>query len=419
MGERTVGRGGLTGDGGENHPSIRKQRGPKKMSSISENADRLTCLPEEITSHILSLIPIRLAVQTCILSKRWRYTWTLLKKLDFNDYPLVFDRDSLTKFVDTVLEGKTSHIELFRIHFSNIWVRNSSVSKWINEAIRLNVREVDIQVKLLELPLSLFTCKTLTKLRLIVSCYDSDVLNFPSQVLLPCLKTLEISVMTKPSMNAFKLINGCPILESLSLEVTWHNDKEEYNFNIPTLKRLELRTLKCVSVINRVVLNVPNLEYLFVGNILCSLSCSTSRVDVLLNSPMPKFPNLKHLELKGSCCEWLSMFNVLENSSELEHLSIDEPEESLWVEPQLVPTCMLSKLKTMKFRKCKGQKWDLQFLEYMLGNSEVLKTLTIITSESLRPKKEMLLCAELLKFPRASRSCEIHFAGNWSHSTFN
>ncbi|KAI3507120.1 hypothetical protein L1887_21910 [Cichorium endivia] len=258
--------------------------------------------------------------------------------------------------------------------------------------------------------------------------------------------------MTKPSMNAFKLINGCPILESLSLEVTWRNDEEEYNFNIPTLKRLELRTLKSVSVINRVVLNVPNLEYLFVGNILCSLfvmedlsslveagfsfyeirfihlmtellkgisgakslSCSTSRVDVLLNSPMPKFPNLKHLELKGSCCEWLSMFNVLENSSELEHLSIDEAEESLWIEPHLVPTCLLSKLRTMKFKKCKGKKWDLEFLEYMLGNSEVLKTLTIITCESLRPKKEMLLCAQLLKFPRASRSCEIHFAGNWS-----
>ncbi|CAI9302008.1 unnamed protein product [Lactuca saligna] len=427
------------------------------MSSISENVDRLTCLPEEIISHILSLIPIRLAVQTSILSKRWRYTWMLLKKLAFNDYPYILDRDPLSKFVDNVFElYKTSHIEVFRLHFSDNWVRKSNVSKWINEALRLNVREIDIQVKLLELPLRLFTCKTLTKLRLIVNCNDPDVFEVPSPVILPCLKTLEISVNGKPCTNAFILINGSPILESLFLEVAWRNDEEEYNFNIPTLKRLELRTRKCLSVINKVVLNVPNLEYFLVGGVLCSLfvmkdlsnlveatfsfyeirfshlmsellkgiseakslSWSTSNIDlpIPLNSPLPKFLNLKRLELKGSCSRWLSMFHVLENSCELEHLCIDEPEEFCWIEPQQIPTCMLSNLKTFKFKRCNGRKWDLQFLEYMLGNSEVLKTLTIITSETLSPKKEMWLCAQLLKFPRASRSCEIHFVGNSAYN---
>ncbi|KAL4557468.1 hypothetical protein LXL04_035646 [Taraxacum kok-saghyz] len=433
-------------------------RSLKKMSSISENVDRLTCLPDEIISHILFLMPIRLAVQTSILSKRWRYTWMLLKKLNFDEYPRhVFDRDSISKFVDMVLElSKTTHIELFRLKFTYIWARKSSVSKWINEAIRLNVRELNIQVVLLELPLSLFTCKTLTKLKLVESCYETGVLEVPSLVIFPCLKTLDIRVRSKPSLNAFKLISGCSVLERLLLEVTWRNDEEEYSFSIPTLKRLEVRTLKCTSVINKVVLNVPNLEHFIVGGILCSLfvmedlsnlvaatfsfneirfshlmnelldgvsgakslSCSTtSTLEVPLIPHVPEFRNLKYLRLEGSCCGLLSISQLLESTSELEHLYVER--ESSWIEPEMIPTCMHLTLRTIIIKKCKGQKWDLQFLEYILGNSEVLKTLTIITSENLRSIEEIRLCVRLLGFPRASRSCEIHFVGNSSHFTSN
>lgn len=79
---------------------------------------------------------------------------------------------------------------------------------------------------------------------------------FPSVVILPRLKILDISVDG----------NGCPMLESLSLVINVYNDKEEVycNFNIPTLKRLKLTTSGYRSIY-KVVLNVPNLEYLGVS----------------------------------------------------------------------------------------------------------------------------------------------------------
>lgn len=440
------------------------------MDSTSDNIDRLSCLHEEVLSHILSLMPTKFAVRTSILSKRWRYHWTLVNNLDFDDIHPVHGLYCFTNFVNRVLAlCKTSHVNLFRLHCSEIWVRKVSLSKWINEAVRLNVRELDIQVILLHLPLplSMFNCKTLTKLRIVWGTHDWDVWEFPSSVKLPCLKVLEISVFSKPSINAFRLISGCPILESLSLDVDYPNEEEDYKFNIPTLKRLKLRTRKSI-ILNKVVLNVPNLEYLFVGGVVSSLfvmedlsslveatatvsvfderfnhlkldllkgisgaksiSWSASTVDVPLNSSVPKFPNLKHLELKSSFSSgWLSLFQFLESASELEHLCIEEPEESpfmikqkreesCWIEPQSVPTCLLSNLRTMKITRCKGRKCDIKFLKYMLGNAEVLKTLTI-TCENVPLKEEM--CAELLKFPRASRYCEIHFIGNGSYSAGN
>ncbi|CAI9278922.1 unnamed protein product [Lactuca saligna] len=122
-------------------------------------------------------------------------------------------------------------------------------------------------------------------------------------------------------VNAFRLINGCPMLESLSLDV--------------------------------------------------------------LKSPLPKFPNLKHLELKGSFgSPWLLVFQHLDSSSQLQHLSFQEPEGSCWIEPQSVPPWMLTKLRSLKITRCKGRNCDLRFIEYMLGNAEVLKNLTI-TCESL------------------------------------
>ncbi|CAI9261632.1 unnamed protein product [Lactuca saligna] len=247
------------------------------MSWRSKNEDRLSSLPEEILSHILSLMPTSFAVRTSILSKRWKHCWRMITNLDLNDYYLVYNLKCFSKYVDRVLEHcKASQLKSFKLGLFRTSVQKSDVAKWINEAIRLNVCELDIH--------------------------------------------------------------------------------------------------------------------------------------------LPKFPNLKHLELKGSFkSPWILVTQILESSPELEHLCFEELEDNSWIEPESVPTCMVSNLRTMKITKCKGRKCDIQFLEYILGNSEVLKTITIICG-SMRMKDEMEMYARLLKFPRASRFCGIHFVGKWLSS---
>lgn len=319
----------------------------------------------------------------------------LVKSLDFDELYAIHDLDCLCKFIDRALElRKASQVKLFRLRLSYKTYKlpfgnkrkalpESSMLKWISEAIGLHVCELDIRYRKQELPLSLFTCKTLTKLNLSVGYVG---LKFPSFVNLPCLKFLVIDIFRKPPPNTFEFIHGCPILESLTLYVVWHNDDEEYNFNIPTLKILNLHNMKRSSVINKVVLNVPKLEHLFVGGTVCSLfvmedlppfievkvsfswfvdhpwlellkgisgarslslvmphkvicclyfliyvysmdptiTLFIMKVPFLL--PPLMFPNLKQLKLEEFICPkgLLLIFQLLETFSELEHICIEE-----------------------------------------------------------------------------------------------
>ncbi|KAF5757160.1 putative leucine-rich repeat domain superfamily [Helianthus annuus] len=196
-----------------------------------------------------------------------------VNNLDFDDIHSFHSEIVLSKFVDRVMENcKSSQIHSFRLHFPTKWVKRTSVSYWIDKAVRLNVCDIDIRVLIFELPLSLFTCKTLTKLRIGRGNPTSLVWECPSLVNLPCLKTLDIAVRENPFLrknpfvNAFELIRGCLVLESLSLGVGIHEEEKGYIFNIPTLKRPKLTLQRvCALVTKKVVLNVPNLEYLFVG----------------------------------------------------------------------------------------------------------------------------------------------------------
>ncbi|PWA97383.1 FBD-like protein [Artemisia annua] len=249
------------------------------MSPRCKKVDRLSSLPEKVHSVILSLMPTKFAVRTSILSKRWRYTWTLIHNLDFDDI-----RSNSYSHVDRVLMlCKTTCVKILRLHFSKtkIHVPDSTVSRWISEAVRLNVSELDISN--VGLPLSLFTCNTLSKLSLkLIEHYNKFSLECPPSIYLPNLKTLDIIAKSErfdyanpiSCDNIFKLIHGCPLLEDLSLKIHLPYNTEDLYFKAPTLKRLRLALSYGSSRdIHKVVLNVPNLEYLHIeeGFAKCSL----------------------------------------------------------------------------------------------------------------------------------------------------
>ncbi|XP_076904250.1 FBD-associated F-box protein At4g10400-like [Bidens hawaiensis] len=389
-------------------------------------------------------MPTKFAVQACVLSKRWRYTWMSVTNLEFDDIPpLGFS--NLETFVDRVLGYcKSSQIESLRLNISKTRIQESSISNWIDKAITLSIRELDIQYKLFELPSSLFTCTTLTKLKICV-----PVVN------LPCLKTLDVAVFTSPFSSAFKLIAGSPMLEDLSLQVVMHCDEKDFVFDIPTLKRLKLRLFRSENT-NKLVLGVPKLEHLLFDGTLYSLfvmedvlslveasfsfedksfnnhmvelskgisgvklfslkkvrdtqSQDSSLLKLISASPLPVFPFMGCLELKGFW-HFELIFNFFQSSPELKEIYIEKLQGYRSIAPKLVPVCMQAKLTTIEFFNFKWRKSDIPFLKFLLGNAKVLKTVTIYLEKS--SIEETRLDQELHNLPRASSCCEIHFHRN-------
>ncbi|XP_071721232.1 F-box/FBD/LRR-repeat protein At1g13570-like [Rutidosis leptorrhynchoides] len=57
-------------------------------------SDIISDLPQNIIETILCLVPIRDAVRTSVLSKKWRYNWTQIPKLEFDDYDMLDEEEN-------------------------------------------------------------------------------------------------------------------------------------------------------------------------------------------------------------------------------------------------------------------------------------------------------------------------------------
>lgn len=74
-----------------------------EVAKQQQEEDRISTLPDELLSQILCKLDSLVAVQTCILSQRWRYIWTTLPCFSFNPNHRVCDL-FYKKFVTNFLE---------------------------------------------------------------------------------------------------------------------------------------------------------------------------------------------------------------------------------------------------------------------------------------------------------------------------
>jgi hypothetical protein len=73
--------------------------------------------------------------------------------------------------------------------------------------------------------------------------------------------------------------------------------------------------------------------------------------------------------------------------------------------PTIVPECLSTHLKTCSLSGYNGTKCDIQFVEYILQNSKVLKTMSIDSYLHMNVKLEML--RKFASSTRASTTCKL------------
>ncbi|XP_058745674.1 F-box/LRR-repeat protein At4g14096-like [Vicia villosa] len=159
-----------------------------------ENLDRLSDLPDCILLHILSFLPSKHAVQTSILSPRWNSLWKRIPTLKLNS--LIFKHlKDFTKFVTHILSLRDDSTAIHTLSFHRHGlIEPHLLKRVINYGISHNVQQLYIYVKceIQHFPPSLFSCRTLTSLRLAVvhpKIYAMRTL-FPNSLNMPSLTEL-------------------------------------------------------------------------------------------------------------------------------------------------------------------------------------------------------------------------------------
>ncbi|XP_078150219.1 F-box protein At3g59000-like [Carex rostrata] len=120
--------------------------------------DRISSLPDEILTHILSFLSTKEAVHTCVLSKRWRMMWATVPVLDFNlceffmddqnDAPGDYGRKSVVRFerfVDGVLDNrKSTNLDIVRYSCRSQRCEALVYMGWLDRVVLLMPRMIHI-----------------------------------------------------------------------------------------------------------------------------------------------------------------------------------------------------------------------------------------------------------------------------------
>ncbi|KAL5732497.1 hypothetical protein ACOSQ2_032189 [Xanthoceras sorbifolium] len=209
----------------------------EKKAQISNQMeiDRLSNLPEHIIHHILSFLDTKSAVQTCVLSKIWRYHWTHIHNLD-----LECRSNKITNFkrfvLDVLHHRKPLNLNRLRFHLRS--AKSQALMRIISSyALSKSLKELD--TNLTTFPPCFYQCQTLRTLKL-GSC-SSDLPDLSSLTL---LTTLELTDVWLPDCDFF---SRCLILENLSIIECQVMSLTTLNISAPWLVKLiisKFRSLK-------------------------------------------------------------------------------------------------------------------------------------------------------------------------------
>ncbi|KAJ9539837.1 hypothetical protein OSB04_026343 [Centaurea solstitialis] len=289
--------------------------------------DLLSRLPDEILVSILSKLPLKDAVVTSKLSRRWRYLWCQTDRLLFEDK----ERWSATQrafseeeshnymsWVDHIIhQHKSPTIKKFQICFGLGENANGAIDKWVKYAISKNVRCIE---------LFLLSSRSRT----------SGNYSFPNNPVMEIkfLKTLVLNHVDVDDEGLKKILSNCPVLEDLSITGSYKLVKPEIHGNDLALKYLDMAScygLESIEIRDsnieffccldlRVTLRLDNLQKLEticickdqsweeLNDLFCQISClpclqALELVVFLVKEaielhPFPKLQKLKQLLFK-------------------------------------------------------------------------------------------------------------------------
>ncbi|KAJ0431819.1 putative F-box domain, leucine-rich repeat domain superfamily, F-box-like domain superfamily [Helianthus annuus] len=233
---------------------------------MNVEGDRLSSLPDDLIHKILAFLHIKDAIETSVLSSRWRFIWTSMPYLNLSSEDF-YTLPKFSKFVTHVLSRRNNLTEVyslkltFRGKASQVFVKRILNYAFSRNVQQLNVVWLDVNSNM-TFPLSLFSSKSLNSLtmqivercRLMKTCLMSTWE-------LPTLTTLDLHSVTLCVDEADKCIgifSKCANLKNLTLK-DFGTESDGLSIFHPRLANLTLENTIFVKVVNVVAPQLENL----------------------------------------------------------------------------------------------------------------------------------------------------------------
>ncbi|EOA24481.1 hypothetical protein CARUB_v10017738mg [Capsella rubella] len=229
----------------------------------------LSDLPDDLIRRIVSFLAAKDAASLLVLSKRFRNVYTIIPDLVFDDRAKF--QGTFTGLVSEALARleTTTCIRRFSLK-SERGLDSDRINHWLRDVLNnRGVRDLEMGIygdNGYILPLEIFTCKTLNKLKL---GREIVISLLPQNALLPSLKTLIFESVWFCNLDdcAFQaFLLACPVLKELTIDgMYWETWKWSGIVSSRSLQRLtigrELINFKGPDPQN-IIFDTPSLAYL-------------------------------------------------------------------------------------------------------------------------------------------------------------
>nr|GEY35829.1 hypothetical protein [Tanacetum cinerariifolium] len=355
------------------------------MKASRLSSDIISSLPPIIKETNLCLLPIQEAVRTSVLSKEWRYSWTKIPKLVFDDRKFristELNRSSvMEQTFHNLSERKTMSDKgkFFYATYQVLLLHQGPILEFTLSMHGANYGCVEIDQMITHLSRK----NTVTKLMLDLNNSYRLPLSIFSLQQLTDLTLTHCEIDHQPPSNGFASLTSL-CLEGVDITKKTHLDLIS---SCPVLKRLELgaaliELLKCLHGVAQLTCGLWNVGF--------EKSVFPRELPTLLVHL--KYVCLVHWSFIDKF--WLRLLALLMRSSpNLEKIEILEDFSDIWLEH--LHEFVIGYFGCMIL--------DLELVKFILAKSPLLKKVRITLTDQVSKDEKLKICKILLRSPRAS-----------------